>query len=49
MVTNAADLTDHVLPLLPVRQRALAVPKRQCNFLHRDNLPSGCTEPVCRA
>ena len=36
MVATAAHLTDHVLPLLPVRQWVLAVPKRLRYFLQRD-------------
>ena len=36
MVATAAQLTDHVLPRLPVRQWVLAVPKRLRYFLQRD-------------
>jgi hypothetical protein len=36
MVATAAHLTDHVLPVVPVLQWVLAVPKRLRYFLHRD-------------
>jgi len=36
IVETAAHLTDHVLPVLPVRQWVLAVPKRLRYFLQRD-------------
>ena len=36
MAATAAHLTDHVVPLLPLRQWVLAVPKRLRYFLHRD-------------
>ena len=36
MAEAAAHLTDHVLPLLPVRQWVLSVPKRLHHYLQRD-------------
>ncbi len=41
MAEAAAHLVDHVFPPLPVRQWALAVPKRLCYFLQRDTALQG--------
>ncbi len=38
MVETAAHLTDHVFPLLPVRQWVLSVPKRLSYFMQRDGV-----------
>ena len=41
MVATAANLSDHLLPPLPLRQWVLAVPKRLRYFLHDDALLQG--------
>jgi hypothetical protein len=37
MAQTAAHLADQVIPALPVRKRALSVPKRLRYFLQRDS------------
>lgn len=49
MVATTAHRTDHVLPLLPVRQWVLAVPKRLRYFLHPDaDLQGTALRPILR-
>ena len=43
MVETAAHLSDHVLPLLPLRQWVLSIPKRLHYFLPDDVVLRGAT------
>jgi len=46
MAEVAAQLVDHVIPLVSVRRRVLSSPRRLRFFIHRDAEPAGRILPV---